>query len=1307
MGFENAKAVAYLSWIDCLERFDVLIEELRNIQLNIAFQLKSEPLYFIIQYEEAFLDVNYEMLGHFYGFNKLHRKNLSFAIMPDFPMPKQLKAMALENSLLKNENENPINKLTRNCRSLLNTLNDNSGKGKNWENSKQANLLNTIMQNNEGVSPAKISKKVKMELATKESTDNFITNGTEAEELDLVLLTGTMTIALFQFWQATFWSLDQRQLYYNLRATQALKRAIFSDKLFLLKTGLSAFIEKTPDSEEKMYEMLAIRRTLLVKCQRYIKKLSAHQACVAENFEHGEQELTRPLVKRRRDQALYSRILNDLCANTFQEMVNLLVECNENVDITKRDVSLIHHWEHSYTSEYTSLYKPVLKVTHSYFKTSYWTPDRPDLQSAIIHEVGHIFTDEVFKRFGSIYFQENETEFASLFRRLKSLLLAYEVDIKGAGSIDLILQEIGVDILASSIKGPSYLYALALEILGEAIESMYGSTVDGLFERQLSLPNALVFSPKAFQWHFRLHIVCSWIELTAKDSQKAKPDLTDKLIDGVRNLADRLLKQIQKWFELSLGAGSEEHRIWNYHKDLKEALCGTVSSSLLPVLVRRHLKRKGDIRKNKHLKTKALHSFSTETQSFLFNGLLGHKKRFWDRCDEAGISEQPQFKEHGSTLDYARFFFDKNYGVKIGKRISSNEKIKYKYEHINIFKFLHDIPWQCALMKGIDFVNITKGEHDEATPVAYKLMRPALGRGVYQSAVDFFYHEVENPLYHLEEVSRQLAPLSKPEPKSIMHTFFQKLNSAVNTNATIKEIQTLSKGRGTSLAKIKESLRTPQNNSNKNALKEASEILRKAYEETNNSFESQLKILQITKSILKAILAELTKSLDIHLFRIQQKLSLILNEMPHSNIDKALQIIIDLERNLVTERYNKHHFMNKYAPILNKKWEDNTKHIKASYKCINDYLTENWDVDICQMHSFLSSIYDSEEKEKDLLCLAMSQHHLCADIANIDTDNKLIGGASIWSLNKVTTAHLHKIPLSNVNTTGPLPSSRTSVPSQIMDITPVFGKYDFMSITPEIFPSTIRIGDLGIFNENAFPFFMRKETVLPVCLKNFSNKDTNKDNPEDDQTLALICVRMNRSTWRLHFLLRIIKSFIYLNEKIRETDGTNKNWEARCCDLKIAQCLNDTDRIYLSDGSSDLFFEIKGDAAKRFDDIFNLKDALFDDFQTSLVETLPGAALFAETAKNPNFRMILSLQVRQSRSLKMGLKNIKNKLLDEFSEHIEEMYALHGKMDFKIVLKNMDKIPNFNSFSQRIITVCHEKINCIQLALEKKLTLHK
>ncbi|WP_419780200.1 hypothetical protein [Maridesulfovibrio sp.] len=1325
MESENAKAVAFISWVDCLERFDVLIEELRHIQYNIAFQLRSEPLYLMGLYEEAFLDANYEMFSHFYEYNRRHRKLLSFAIMPDFPSPRQLKSMFLSTDLLaKTEHPSLVTQLTENCLSLLNNLNCSKVKTDDWKSSKQAQLLKKIFGTKNKIWPREIDRNVR-NLLKEDQIDDFVADGLAAGEISLELLSGSMTLGLFQFWQATFWSLDQRQLYYNLRATQALKRAIFNDKIFLLHKGVEAFIKSSPDHEEKMYEVLTIRRALLLKCEGYIQKVSAHQSCVAESFEHGEQELTRPLINRRKDQALYSRILNDICANTFQEMGHLLKDCGETIDFENRDVSLIHHWDYQYTSEYSSLYRPHSIVTHSYFKTSYWMPDRPDLQSAIIHEVGHVFTDETFKRFEQSYFSSNHNQFSSLFIRLRNILKAYDVELRSGLPINLILQEVGVDILAASVKGPSYLYVLALEILGEAIETMYGKTIDSLYEKQLDPSEAFIYDLEetAFLWHFRLHIVCTWIELlndnfTMKD--RSFTGLTSRLIDGVRNLADGLLQQVQTWIERNIGGLRENQRLWNYHKDLKEALCRTITTSRLPVFVRKHLIKKENTLNTTNVKTKPLHSFSPKTQEFLFNGLLSHKYKFKEKCDE----------KLNSLRDIVNFFYTQ-YGVEILLEDDEHGAQNIKYKEISIFKFLHDIPWQCALMKGIDFTTLTRRKDSarDNSMLAYTLMRPALGRGIYQVAVDYFYHNVENPLYHLEECTSQLAALTETESTPRMQKLFKDINDSIKNCAINPNKNELN--RTISFFINDNCIHSEEID---NIIKKTTESLRYFYENPNELdtkyylvdndkiFKAQQTILNTTRAILKNIFRTLDKSVDVRLFRIKAELSFLTANTPTNWKKYRNTILANFLYALLTE-----HRTDSFAQDVAK---DIIESIGCDYKCItlqteedgaqhkiekciknniesystteefaiteqiasliSQHIDKEWHIEISQLHSFLSCLYENEELGDDILCRAMSQD-LCRETElglNLDA-GKISGGANIWTLNKITTAHLNKIELDNYND--------IDTESSLMKLTPVLGKYDFMSITPDNFPSPVRINTLNLFRNKSFPFFIRRETVIPILI---SNIDIKSNNNQETETIALICIRMNRSTWRLHFLLRILKSYIHLNNNITcNTDLNNLN--AIPCDLDIASCLKNTDRIYLSDGSNDLFFEIRGTPSSRINDVFRLKDILFDDYQTSVVETMPGAALISQASSNSNFKLVLCLQIRQSRDLSRSLNKVKSSLKKHFALSIKELSSLHGKMDIRIVFTDETSFNSISELVQKLITSCGDKINSMQLNIEE------
>src|SRR5262249_11463063 len=110
-----------------------------------------------------------------------------------------------------------------------------------------------------------------------------------------------------------------------------------------------------------------------------------------------------PTVRRRRDQGIYTTDLADNCnfvAREIKDFIRTLVGYDhtdqDNVVLREELEFIIHRYTRYFTSTYRYDHVWNLSRTGSrplvagFVQSSFWMPERPDLQPIIVHEIAHL-----------------------------------------------------------------------------------------------------------------------------------------------------------------------------------------------------------------------------------------------------------------------------------------------------------------------------------------------------------------------------------------------------------------------------------------------------------------------------------------------------------------------------------------------------------------------------------------------------------------------------------------------------------------------------------------------------------------------------------------------------------------------------------------------------------------------------------------------------------------------------------------------------------------------------------------------------
>lgn len=713
----DALALYFLCWLDAIERLDTVLLEVRHLQQNIIYLLRCPALYHPLRYEENFLRGwdGWEMLADT-TLTQSTIRQLPWCWVLTYPLAPPMHT---------------------DITSFSNAWQGLSAKHKP-EYERRGEQISTSIS---------------------DIVDELVGDGR--------------------------WNSDQRAHYFRLHAIQELKRQIVLDKVILCREGLRIFVSPIAPGGPACSRFLLLRSAVLARAREYVARLGDHLNAFAHSQDYGLHDHPRPGVQRRRDQHMYIVHLRDRCRNIAIEMSLLVAKLKSEPDPESRPL-VFHRWQETFTSQnYTfenelRLEEPdaiVLPYTKSkrqhYVNTSYWMPERPDLQSVIAHEVAHTVIRERFSDLPPQALDRDQGSFSRLLKELNQCLEVFDAHRDHTDAPEP-LRELAVDLLATAIKGPAYVYALFLELVGAGTEDLFAAGESGdrfELERIDYLEGITGDYGQSRDWYFRLHVVCAWLEAIfpfepLRAAGDKAPPLAQRLIKACRLILDNLLKFLDQ-----IAAPRAQTAV--YWEGLGERLCTIVRQSRAARETKSWLQERerddrvktcGGWDKGNRRFPRSTRTLHWRVRNFLVDGLRDKKEGLLHELYllRPEDSERVEFKDKGKRIGRINRHFRDIYALALDVAAGEAEP---KLKSPTLFRRLYDIPWQCGMMRGLDFMDdksilrrLSIGGQEARTEWLWQMhYHAALGRELYQVALDFYAHDVGSASERLTEAIRVVA----------------------------------------------------------------------------------------------------------------------------------------------------------------------------------------------------------------------------------------------------------------------------------------------------------------------------------------------------------------------------------------------------------------------------------------------------------------------------------------------------------------------------------------------------------------------
>jgi hypothetical protein len=783
--------ISYLLMADTIERLDTIILELRHLQRNIIHSMREPGFSAPLRFEEDFLwGTGWEQ--HFRDFllkddDKIIDKNILL-----FGNPKHTFSLKMDD-VDKETFYKAFYKIFHEIVAVYEKT-----KGKELISNKDASMLSALFND---------AKNLLEEVKKKEKFNNIkqvndilkiLDDSSLKKVKDVIakLIQMNLNNLLAHLWEKTEWRISYGRHYNNLRGTQLLKRLIIRDKFKFCRFALNhAGITAGAHSEDMMNpdalaRFIILRNAVHTRCNQYLERIMEYQSLFNKVLDIGVREFPMPSTERRREIGIYMDFLNNRVTCLHDETAHLVEHLKiftsdqENDDQKNEpDPIILHSWKHHFTAEHQfqedSVGLNLSEEGHDenicnlhHITTSYWMPERMDLQPIIAHEIAHLIIHEHFDNLSDAFFQNTQaSSFSGLQRGLFRVLRQYDQRL-GMGKLSpahkprFLLREISCDLLAASVKGFSYLYALLLESIGVGLDKylLYGN-----LESDTDLSNLIdldmVYSlegtgghPATMRrdWWLRLKLIIFWL----KQVHHWKPSGLDLiLLEGTDSLLDNLLAFFDR---ITLLPDDRKGEIW---KALFERLCDEIETSGAVIEVRKWRRDRSYSAVDRHRAPdnsflRFTWPIPQELRTALKEIQMGMKlKPGKGLSGEDQNSHEIENKFNSTYLINSPFEYQEKDGVVYSEHTHHRGENKKDIDWIgsDLYDHLYDIPWKCAITRSIDLFgncdysgSVDLKQFQKNTWLDYYKNSPqektldmlhqdnALGRELYTLALEFY-----------------------------------------------------------------------------------------------------------------------------------------------------------------------------------------------------------------------------------------------------------------------------------------------------------------------------------------------------------------------------------------------------------------------------------------------------------------------------------------------------------------------------------------------------------------------------------------
>lgn len=1095
-------------------------------------------------------------------------------------------------------------------------------------------------------------------------------------KVDIATLSSTkdkLLAAVGHIWTTDLWTDSERLHYYGLSALQILKQQVLHDKLIFVTEAQGAEIvalhKKPHIHHEKTAKplLMILRSAVLSRINRYIGVLRTHQQNFGKSLTFGIQHYPQPNLERRRDIGIYSDFLSNRTHDMQHNMLNFIKEFNSEHQNNPKPV-ILHGWSQSPIMSASQLHDVVsmdlmkdgkhdLSIQHiSYIDTSFWSPDRPDLQPLVAKQVATSIIGSHMDHLSDQYLSNNVNSFSNLIATLQQVISEHNTEISYDRKLvekyrTLIINDVAADFLAITIKGVAYLYAQFLAVLGKGLENLLCDQRGQIkLMRFYDLSHGVTSYEEYFVWYFRLRLNAFFMCQIAYTKLSS---LDKMVINGTQQICEDIITFLdQKARPTTKPVG----RRW---KNLAEKMEKIIKNHDFVWTSRQWcLKRNRDTwcdQKNK-AGNKTYHRstihLDMRLREFMFRGTLQQKQE---------MANKPLSQELDKSLQDE---FQLIYGLQSESMQSSEIPQQHHFPRL-IYRHLHQIPFQCAIMRSIDLQGNRLGEVSHSS--------------------SFFSSSKEE--YRTKSTHQQ----GKTQQSRKHH--WRDFITEVHTDMSLGRekfslgLEFYTWGRESSLNRL--SLCNNLINFVLPSLKKDFSEVAEHLSVWLHGAESEHNTAQYLKKLIKQYSHQQLKRYFC------DHRSPELERVGSKTISHAFSYIrgdrcIELRRLEQLAGYKLMTLLDLYEqPIVSKDKKSLPIKTIKSLRAVAVYLTIRGDKGKERFYSLILKAFNGTTHAKELpkrippvliSRSALSNHYLLT--TNLAQKNS-----------HITSERAHTKALQKTLSQYSWTQSFVDEPEHQKGLlVSVLGRYDVVGITPARLPCKCRVisfeGDHNNKNEEFVSHFTRREVALPV---NIYNMQGHNICDAKSPVFTFLSISLQRRSMRLSFLYRILDA-VATFEAAHDTTSTKEQEPYYFADvgmivLETLQELSPYIRIqgYLTDGWGDLLLAIslteKGkkvtsaEKNKLIDAMFALQKTFYEDFMVDRTELVFTSRCIDYIAAHDDYHFNFTLRMLEDRKLEYSIdnfiKSIKDKV-DQLPEWVDKdkfkLVTTPGKTDFTLYI---------------------------------------
>ncbi|MCK5725668.1 MAG: hypothetical protein KAH22_02440 [Thiotrichaceae bacterium] len=264
-----------------------------------------------------------------------------------------------------------------------------------------------------------------------------------------------------------------------------------------------------------------------------------------------------------------------------------------------------------------------------YINTSFWAPDRPDLHPFIAHEIAKTVVDNVMGGLDDVTLSNNSDSLTLLLVNLKRVLLEYALEDEQLAFLKEesgdIIKVLACDFLAATAKGISYLYSLFLLHSTDGLENQLKVSGKTRLEMVYYLSQGTSVFDHTLLNYLRIQLTIVWLKTVI---HKDASSIDNVVLEGCEKVSAEMLDFLDNY----------SPPVRRYRADswvnLKDSLAAVISNAVVTRECKNWRKQRShddwkesSCEKGRRMYARTTRRLNIRLQDYLFRELLAQKRK--------------------------------------------------------------------------------------------------------------------------------------------------------------------------------------------------------------------------------------------------------------------------------------------------------------------------------------------------------------------------------------------------------------------------------------------------------------------------------------------------------------------------------------------------------------------------------------------------------------------------------------------------------------------------------------------------------